>query len=186
MLRVISHKSAAAAKAYYAEGLKREDYCSEITARAALNYAAEKVFAKDSVVESNRLLAEAMRFSLGSLTPGELRLAFQRGQWIERAVNGERLCTSVAVLAEEVSLINFVRTGRNLYLPLKPRPDRFVDARLSKEQRAAVNPWRPSFFLNALPFLRVSLRNSSASRKPGATGKSTLGRSRPSPSTGAF
>ena len=29
MLRVVAHKSAAAAKAYYAEGLKREDYYSE-------------------------------------------------------------------------------------------------------------------------------------------------------------
>lgn len=109
-----------------------------ITATAALDYAAEKLFARHSVVEKSRLVAEALRFGVGALSLGAVEAEFGRRGMIERTVQGQRLCTSLDALAEEVSLIRFVRTGRGLFAPLAPRHTKFADERLSKEQRAAV------------------------------------------------
>jgi hypothetical protein len=53
-------------------------------------------------------------------------------------VNGEKLCTSLDVLAEEVSLINFARAGRSRCARISNRPLRFTNEQLSEEQRAAV------------------------------------------------
>ncbi len=111
---------------------------SKITAKEALDYACEKLFAKHSVVESTRLMGEAMRYGVGQVMPTEIRAGFSLHGMVEREIKGERLCTSLDVLAEEVSLINFVRTGRGVCAPFKQRHAKFTDERLTGEQRAAV------------------------------------------------
>ncbi len=109
-----------------------------ITPKHALDEACDKLFAKNSVLEVNRLAAEALRFGVGQVTPGTIWREIGRRDLVTRKSRGEMLCTSLEVLAEEVSLINFVRTGRGMHAPFKGRNIRFGNEALSEEQRAAV------------------------------------------------
>lgn len=110
----------------------------KVTPERALDDACEKLFAKNSVVQSRRLVAEALRFGVGQVTPEKAWREFERRGMIVRDVAGEQLCTSVKVLAEEIALINTVRSGRGMFAPLKGGDIRFADEKLSAEQRAAV------------------------------------------------
>ncbi|MDB6111615.1 MAG: traI 3 [Pedosphaera sp.] len=109
-----------------------------VTPRNALDEACAKVFAKHSVVETKRLVAEALRFGVGHVSPEEAWREFRRRDMVERTVSGDALCTSVDVLAEEVALINFVRTGRSMHAPLGGKEVKFSNDFLSAEQKAAV------------------------------------------------
>lgn len=108
-----------------------------ITPAIAFEEAEAKVFAKNSVVEVKRVVAEALQFGVGQLTPEEAWREFGRRGMVVREVKGEMLCTSREVLAEEISLINFAREGRSSSAPLVSGNLRFVDGKLSEEQRAA-------------------------------------------------
>lgn len=110
----------------------------KMTAEMALDEACEKVFAKNSVVATKRLVAEALRFGVGHVTPEKAWREFERRGMVVREVGGESLCTSVKVLAEGIALINTVRSGRGRYAPLKGRNLRFGNEALSAEQKAAV------------------------------------------------
>ena len=110
----------------------------KVTPERALDDACEKLFAKNSVVQSRRLVAEALRFGVGQVTPEKAWREFERRGMIVRDVAGEQLCTSVKVLAEEIALINTVRSGRGMHAPLKGGNVRIADEKLSAEQRAAV------------------------------------------------
>jgi conjugative relaxase-like TrwC/TraI family protein len=109
-----------------------------ITPKHALDEACEKLFAKNSVVQVNRLVGEALRFGVGQVTPEKMWRELGRRELVTRQVRGEILCTSTDVLAEEVSLINFVRTGRGMHAPFKGRNLTFANEALSAEQKAAV------------------------------------------------
>ncbi len=109
-----------------------------ITAKVAFDYALEKLFAKNSVVDQKRLVAEALRFGVGRVTPEEIWDEFERRPMISRQVNGEFLCTTVEVLQEEISLIRFARLGRGKSPAFVKGESAMVDGRLSDEQRAAV------------------------------------------------
>jgi conjugative relaxase-like TrwC/TraI family protein len=110
----------------------------KITPRHALDEASEKLFAKSSVVEVNRLVAEALRFGIGQVTPGKVWQEFERRGMVARQIDGRMLCTSLDVLAEEVALINFVRGGRGTRAPFKGRNAKIGSDTLSAEQNAAV------------------------------------------------
>jgi conjugative relaxase-like TrwC/TraI family protein len=110
----------------------------KITAAKALDEASEKLFAKNSVVESRRLVAEALRYGVGQVTPEKAWQEFGKRGMVVREVGGKQLCTSVKVLAEEVALINYVRSGRGMYAPLKGQNIRFGNEALSAEQKGAV------------------------------------------------
>lgn len=109
-----------------------------ITPAQAMDYAIEKLFAKNSVVVQNRLIAEAMRFGVGHLEPGQVWQEFEKRGMISRRVGGEYFCTSADVLAEEISLINFVRTGRSMCAPMRGRDFQPLNPSLSGEQKSAV------------------------------------------------
>lgn len=109
-----------------------------ITAAAAVDYAADKLFAKSSVVEEKRLIAEALRYGVGHVKPEQIWREFGRRNMVSRKVQDEVLCTSLDVLAEEVALIGFVRSGRGMCAPFHGRSFKVKDARLSDEQQAAV------------------------------------------------
>lgn len=109
-----------------------------ITAAHAMDEATSKLFAKSSVVETNRLVAEALRFGVGQVTPDAAWKEFGRREMIVRRIGREMLCTSADVLAEEVSLINFVRTGRRMHAPFVARKLALGNEALSAEQKAAV------------------------------------------------
>ena len=100
--------------------------------------ACDKVFEKASVVQTKRLVAEALRFGVGQFTPEKAWREFERRGMVVRNMDGETLCTSVDVLAEEVALINFVRTGRGMCAPLGTKNCKLGNEALSGEQQAAV------------------------------------------------
>jgi conjugative relaxase-like TrwC/TraI family protein len=110
----------------------------KVTAKMALDEASEKLFAKNAVIPSKGLIAEALHFGVGQVTPEMAWREFQRRGMVVREVEGKQLCTSVEVLAEEVALINTVRSGRGRYAPLKSGELEFGDEALSEEQKAAV------------------------------------------------
>jgi conjugative relaxase-like TrwC/TraI family protein len=109
-----------------------------ISPQRALDEACDKLFAKSSVVQVNRLAGEALRFGVGHVTPDQVWKELGRRELVTRRKNGELLCTSIEVLAEEVNVINFVRTGRGMHAPIKGGKLSFANAALSEEQRAAV------------------------------------------------
>jgi conjugative relaxase-like TrwC/TraI family protein len=109
-----------------------------ISPRLALDEACSKLFEKNSVVEVNRLVGESLHFGVGHVSPEQAWREFERRGMIVRRIGGDNLCTSVDVLAEEVALINFVRTGRSMHAPLCPKILVFGNEALSEEQRSAV------------------------------------------------
>lgn len=123
----------------HVHGEKRGNSLAEkITPARALDEASEKLFAKNSVVEVKRLVAEALRFGVGQVTPDKIWRELGRREMIVREIDGRVLCTSLAVLAEEVALINYVRSGRGRSAPLVGRDAKFGSDALSMEQNAAM------------------------------------------------
>ena len=110
----------------------------QLTPAQALEEASSKLFAKNSVVSVNRLVGEALRFGVGQVTPETVWREFDRRGMVVRQISGERLCTSIDVLAEEVALVNFVRTGRGMHAPFKAKEGNIGNDLLSDEQRRAV------------------------------------------------
>lgn len=109
-----------------------------ITPEAALDHAELKLFERNSVVPQTRLLAEAMRYGVGQTTPEAIKAEFKKRPILRRQIGEELLCTTEDVLLEELSLINFVRTGRAQCAPLWGKGYRLVNSLLSEEQKAAV------------------------------------------------
>ncbi len=100
----------------------------------AVTYAVNKSFAHNSVVPANRLLEEAMRVSVGQLSPEAIRGEMLRRDLLVREVKGDLLCTSLTALAEEVALIALVRGGRGRMAPLGAT-GAILSGDLSAEQR---------------------------------------------------
>ena len=110
----------------------------QITAAAALDFATEKLFARNSVVEQRRLVSEALRYGVGQVKPDQVWRELSRREMVVGKVGDEILCTSLDVLAEEVALIDFVRSGRGMCAPMKQGAIHYGNAKLSAEQQAAV------------------------------------------------
>ena len=109
-----------------------------ITPKQALDAACDKLFGKHSVAETKRVVAEALRFGVGNVTPDGVWAALKERGMVLRQVGADALCTSLDALAEEVALINFVRMGRDKHAPFAPVGVTLGDSRLSAEQQAAV------------------------------------------------
>ncbi len=75
---------------------------------------------------------------MGQVRPEAVWQALGKRDMVVRRVGADFLCTSVNVLAEEVSLINFVRTGRDQHAPLASRHFKLGNPKLSAEQQTAV------------------------------------------------
>ncbi len=104
----------------------------------ALDHAIEKLFARDSVARTNRVQAAALRHGVGSVTPEDIRAELDQRRIIQKNVNGEMLCTTHDVLAEEIALIAHVRSGKGRHAPLVNGPYRPRREFLSQEQIGAV------------------------------------------------
>ena len=109
-----------------------------VSAKEAVDYALAKVFERQSVAQRGHILAEALRFGFGHTNPQAIKKEFAGRGLIGRKIGDEHICTSVDVLAEEISLINFVRSGRNTSMAMGGRGKLAVAAHLSAEQQAAV------------------------------------------------
>lgn len=117
---------------------KGQGKSQRVTAKEAMDHALLKLFERQSVADRSRILAEALRFGVGHLTPSQIKSEFERRGLIGRQVGDSHLCTSVEVLSEEVRLIQAVRAGRNTEPRLGGKRTPALAAFLSDEQKAAV------------------------------------------------
>ena len=108
-----------------------------VTPAQAVDYALAKHFERQSVAERGHLLATALRFGAGQVGVEAIRNEFERRQLIGRKVGDDHICTSEEVLAEEIALLAFVRSGRGSAMALGGRKRPSLSASLSAEQRAA-------------------------------------------------
>ena len=112
-------------------------------ASQAMDHAFLHCFEKRSVVPEKELLAEALRFGLGSAFIPEVKAEFARRKPIVREVDGRRLVTTRDILAEEKAIVRFVRQGRGKARPLVGFDRAIARDWLTDEQKQAVlHLWR--------------------------------------------
>lgn len=109
-----------------------------LSPQEAVDYAINKAFERQSVAGRDKILAEALGFAYGHTTPEAIKAEFAARQLIGRKIGDEHICTSVDVLAEEVALINFARSGRSTAPRLGGRSLPEISTRLSEQQKLAV------------------------------------------------
>ena len=109
-----------------------------VGARDALDYACRHLFERNSVVAERKLAAEMLDAGLGRFSLDEAREAIAHSDVIVRDVNGQRLATTRAVLAEEERLIAFARDGRGRCAPLGSAEYAVEREWLNAGQQAAV------------------------------------------------
>ena len=110
----------------------------DVSASRAVDYALEKCFTNASITSEKRLMAEALKHSLGSATVEEVLAEFRRRpEIITREIDGQRLSTTRQVLAEERAMIAYAREGRGTCSPLVGHPYTLSSEKLSQEQREA-------------------------------------------------
>jgi conjugative relaxase-like TrwC/TraI family protein len=108
--------------------------------RGALDWAVRHAFERDSVVAERQLLAHALRYGVGHVTPEGLhdQLA-RRTDLIRRTVGGRAVVSTHAVLGEERRIVAFAQGRRGRLAPLaRPRDGLPALDALSASQRAAV------------------------------------------------
>ncbi len=133
--RLTAEEKAAISKACFE---RKDQGPAKITAKAALDYAEAKLFERQSVAPRGHILAAALRYGAGTLSPEAIKAEFERRQFIGRKIGDDHLCTTQNVLAEELALLAFVRGGRNSAMRLGGRGKLQLDATLSDEQQGAV------------------------------------------------
>ena len=108
------------------------------TLEAAVRQAIEHSFERESVVPERRVLAEALRLGAGTVDVDAVSGEAERQGLRTRTLDGRRLSTTPAVLADERAVLDFAKAGRGAVTPLnadwRPAPDSF----LSEEQTNAV------------------------------------------------
>lgn len=134
-VRLTDEEKAQISKVFYDKGQKRP---GRVTAAEAMDFAVAKLFERQSVVERGHILAAALKFGAGEVTPQQIRSEFERREFIGRKVGDEHLCTTLQVLSEEIALLGFVRTGRGSAMPLGGAGRVHLPELLSDEQKGAV------------------------------------------------
>jgi conjugative relaxase-like TrwC/TraI family protein len=105
---------------------------------AAVDYALSHSFARESVIAERKLLTEALKRGIGSVTVAGVERELSGRPLIRGDYAGRRMVTTKDVLGEESRLIAYARKGRGRYRPLG-NPDRpFTREWLNDGQRAAV------------------------------------------------
>ena len=84
----------------------------------AARYAMEHCFATASVVPEKRLVAEALRYGVGSVAAEGIRAEMGRLGVFTRDWDGQKVATSRTVLEEERKMLDFARAGRGTCPPL--------------------------------------------------------------------
>jgi conjugative relaxase-like TrwC/TraI family protein len=115
----------------------------ENLAARAIEHAFLHCFENQSVVPEKQLLGEALRYGLGAVTVPEVRREFARRKPVVRQIDGRRLVTTRDVLAEEKTLVRFVRAGRGTCRSLVGYDRPLSRDWLTDEQKSAVRHlWR--------------------------------------------
>ncbi len=90
---------------------------------ASVDYALEHSFVRDAVVPERKLITEALKRGLGSVTVDTVTREVQERPLIRSKVDGRRLATTNEMIALESRMIDFARLGRGRFRPLGD-PDR--------------------------------------------------------------
>jgi conjugative relaxase-like TrwC/TraI family protein len=121
------------------DGIERGKARTTISAAAAVQYALDKGFEKASVLRELDVLEDAMRRSFGVVHERDVHKAFEaREDLIRRPDKGGKLLTTQEVLQEETRFLDLARAGLNRHPPIKAERHEFVDPKLDKDQRGAV------------------------------------------------
>lgn len=107
-------------------------------ARDGVEQAVSHCFERSAVVPERRLLAEAMKRSVGDASPGMVADAMATQSLIIAERGGRRLATTREVLDEESRMVAFARNGRGSCRPLAPQQVIQRDW-LNDAQKSAVN-----------------------------------------------
>ncbi len=107
-------------------------------AKDATEKAVEHCFERSSVVAERRLIAEALKRSVGAASPETVERMMSGQGLVVASRDGRKLATTKAVLDEERGMIGFARTGRGTCRRLGVIDYTFKRERLSDEQRRAV------------------------------------------------
>jgi conjugative relaxase-like TrwC/TraI family protein len=105
----------------------------------AAEKAVEHCFERSSVVPERKLIAEALKRSVGAASPESVeKLMKGRGLVIAKR-DGRTLATTKAVLDEERGMIDFARKGRGTCRPFRDGPYEFKRNWLNAQQQRAVS-----------------------------------------------
>ncbi len=111
----------------------------KMTTGEATEFAVANTYERQSVISKKRLMAEALKFGIGSVLPEAVHAAFaKRKDVITRDVRGEKLATTTHVLAEEKAMLRFAKEGRGTCKRFTVDDTVSEDSILSEEQRAAL------------------------------------------------
>ncbi len=90
---------------------------------ASVDHALEHSYVRDAVVPERKLVTEALKRGLGSVTVDDVTREVQERPLIRSKVEGRNMATTKEMLALESKLIDFARDGRGRFRPLG-KPDR--------------------------------------------------------------
>lgn len=111
---------------------------SKSAAAEGLAYAIAHCFERNAVVPERKLLAEAIKRSVGTATAETVLAARGDASLIAATRNGQRMVTTPEVLAEERQMIDFARKGRGACHRLGTASHNFKRDWLNAGQRKAV------------------------------------------------
>ena len=86
---------------------------AHITSKQAMEYALGHAFERKSVISEKRLMAEALRYGVGSVDVEGIQAQMVRPEIIKRDVStNQRMVTTQEVVNEEKRMIAFARAGQ--------------------------------------------------------------------------
>lgn len=112
-----------------------ESQARVITPAEAIEYSLDHSFERVSASSEKRVMAEALRYGVGSVLPEQVRGISERDDVAAVDVEGQRMMTTRKVLSEEVGMLKFAREGHDRFAPLCREIGAL--AGLSPEQREA-------------------------------------------------
>ena len=108
-----------------------------ITKQAAVDFATEHRFERESVTRERQLIRDALLYGIGDTTVGDIHREVAKRSWIRDGKGADALISTKEVLAEEQAVLAFARNGRGSIQPLAPN-HRITRDWLSEEQQQAV------------------------------------------------
>lgn len=107
-------------------------------AREGVRQALEHSFERAAVRPERRVMAEALRRTLGAAAPRTVEREIVAQKLITGVRDGTKLVTTPLILAEEQRMLRYARDGRGSCSRLKDTPHAFARSRLNQDQRRAV------------------------------------------------
>jgi conjugative relaxase-like TrwC/TraI family protein len=104
----------------------------------AVDYAIAHSFVRDAVVPERKLLTEALKRGVGSVTINDVKAELARRPLIRGEHQGRLMATTADMLNDESRLVGIARKGRGRYRPLGNPERKVIRDKLNKGQRTAI------------------------------------------------